>query len=180
MTEQLDTFDFRKEMALVPTPVEQLIGRTVQLGEGVELPVDRLDTQEMEDLHGRLLQLYQQELMAQDVNRQEMAVDAAFYDGKQWTAEDAREMEKRGQVPIVYNQIKPVINWLTRAWLSAMRSRLAWAGWKTAYRTAMTARSCIRVTSAGAKCCTTPRAASTTSATAATFSATATTTWTWW
>lgn len=112
MTTQLDTFDFRQEMALVPTPVEQLIGRTVQLGEGVELPVDRLDTQEMEDLHGRLMQLHQQEVMTQDVNRQEMAVDAAFYDGKQWSAEDAREMEKRGQVPIVYNQIKPVINWL--------------------------------------------------------------------
>ena len=35
MTVKLDTFDFRQEMALVPTPVEQLIGRTVQLGDAV-------------------------------------------------------------------------------------------------------------------------------------------------
>ncbi len=105
-------FVFRDSLALIPTPVEQLIGRTITLGEDIDIPVHPLDTEPMQRLHTRLLMLYQNELDVQSWNRQQMAIDAAFYDGKQWSEEDIRALEARGQVPIVFNQVKPVINWL--------------------------------------------------------------------
>lgn len=105
-------FAFRDSLALIPTPVEELIGRTITLGEDIDIPVHPLDTEPMARLHTRLLMLYQNELDVQSWNRQQMSIDAAFYDGKQWSEEDIRELERRGQVPIVFNQVKPVINWL--------------------------------------------------------------------
>ncbi|MFN8760258.1 MAG: hypothetical protein ACK5XA_15795 [Tagaea sp.] len=53
-----------------------------------------------------------QELARQASNRYQMALDEDFYDGMQWTVEDARELLARGQSPVVYNETKPTIDWL--------------------------------------------------------------------
>jgi len=45
-------------------------------------------------------------------NRIERALDEDFEDGDQWSADDRAEMEARGQPPLVFNEIKPTIEWL--------------------------------------------------------------------
>lgn len=71
-----------------------------------------LDSQECKDWHGRLMAWYYEERERQSVNRYQMAVDEDFYDGLQWEQEDAQELIARGQAPLVFNKIKPTVNWL--------------------------------------------------------------------
>jgi hypothetical protein len=56
--------------------------------------------------------LVPQERDRQSVNRMQMAVDEDFYDGLQWTEEDAAELIARGQAPLVFNKVKPTMNWM--------------------------------------------------------------------
>lgn len=63
-------------------------------------------------LHGRLMNWLVQERQKQSANRVEMSIDEDFYDGDQWTDEDKLALMARGQMPLVFNQIKPTINWL--------------------------------------------------------------------
>lgn len=48
----------------------------------------------------------------QAFNRARMARCEAFYDSEQWDYDLAQELKDRGQDPIVYNEIKPTIDWL--------------------------------------------------------------------
>ena len=51
--------------------------------------------------------------MAQhEANRYQMALDEDYYDSLQWTAEEAAAVRRRGQNPIVYNEVKPTIDWM--------------------------------------------------------------------
>jgi hypothetical protein len=59
-----------------------------------------------------LLNWFYWEKEMQAVNRMEMAMDADFYDGMQWLADDAQTLRSRGQMPLVYNEIAPVVDWL--------------------------------------------------------------------
>lgn len=52
------------------------------------------------------------ELSRQQANRYQMAVDEDYYDGDQWTAEEAAEVRRRGQNPVVHNEIKPMVDFL--------------------------------------------------------------------
>ena len=63
-------------------------------------------------LHRKLMMWYLQERDKQAYNRFQMAIDEDYYDGMQWTDEDAQELAARGQAPLVFNQIKPTINWM--------------------------------------------------------------------
>lgn len=72
----------------------------------------RLDSPDNEQLHCRLLSLYEQELDRQGENRTQMAVDEDFYDNIQWTEEDARVLRERGQDPLVFNVISSSLNWV--------------------------------------------------------------------
>jgi hypothetical protein len=63
-------------------------------------------------LHAKLMNWYLQERDKQSYNRYQMAIDEDFYDGLQWSDEDAQELISRGQAPLVFNQIKPTINWM--------------------------------------------------------------------
>jgi hypothetical protein len=71
-----------------------------------------LDSEETRRRHGTLMDWLQQERDRQSVNRFQMAVDEDFYDGLQWTEEDANELADRYQAPLVFNKIKPSINWM--------------------------------------------------------------------
>jgi hypothetical protein len=48
----------------------------------------------------------------QAANRARMARCEAFYDGEQWRYDEAEEVRDRGQNPVVYNEVKPTIDWL--------------------------------------------------------------------
>lgn len=72
----------------------------------------RLDGPLMLKEHRRLCEWYFQEREKQALNRYEMSIDHGFYDNEQWQAEDAAEVESRGQVPIVYNETAPMVDWL--------------------------------------------------------------------
>ena len=71
-----------------------------------------LDNDACRSLHRRLLCLYEDELDRQADNRQDMAIDADFYDSIQWREEDAKALRDRGQVPLVYNVIASSVNWV--------------------------------------------------------------------
>lgn len=52
------------------------------------------------------------EAYRQSANRQRMAKCESYYDSEQWTYDDAQTVRDRGQDPIVYNEVKPTIDWL--------------------------------------------------------------------
>ena len=74
--------------------------------------VDPLDTDEAKRQHKALLNWYYQEKDKQAENRLEMATDSDFYDSIQYSAEDAAILTDRGQAPLVYNEVAPMIDWL--------------------------------------------------------------------
>lgn len=66
---------------------------------------------------------FRRERDAQSANRIERATDEDFEDSDQWSPEDKAEMEARGQAPLVFNEIKPTIEWLLG---TEKRSRADW------------------------------------------------------
>lgn len=52
------------------------------------------------------------EASRQGFNRALMAKCESFYDGTQWDHQDAERVRDRGQNPVVFNEIKPTIDWL--------------------------------------------------------------------
>lgn len=74
--------------------------------------VDPLDTEAAKKDHRMLLNWYYQEKDKQSANRLEMATDADFYDSIQWDEEDAAILRDRGQAPLVYNEVAPMVDWL--------------------------------------------------------------------
>ena len=70
-----------------------------------------LDTPAMEAVHRSLLGHYGAELARQALNREQMRLDEAMYDGDQWTAEELAVLERRGQEPLTFNLVAPAINW---------------------------------------------------------------------
>lgn len=64
------------------------------------------------DRHRRLMSWFDQEMRRQSLNRFQMALDEDYYDSMQWQADEAAEVKSRGQNPVVYNETKPMIDWL--------------------------------------------------------------------
>jgi hypothetical protein len=62
--------------------------------------------------HEQRRQWFIAEASKQAQNRAMMARCEAFYDGEQYTAEDAQVLRDRGQNPVVYNEVKPTIDWM--------------------------------------------------------------------
>lgn len=71
-----------------------------------------LDSQKMQELHSRLWGFFLYELDRQADNRAQQALDDDFYDNNQWTDEERRILEDRGQIPLVYNVISTTVNWM--------------------------------------------------------------------
>lgn len=69
-------------------------------------------TQAWADKFRRLKSWFELEHRRQEINRYQQALDCDYYDGHQWTQEEARAIRLRGQNPIVFNEIKPTIDWL--------------------------------------------------------------------
>jgi hypothetical protein len=71
----------------------------------------------------KLLEWLYHEKDKQATNRLEMAMDADFYDNIQWDPEDAQELRARGQMPLVFNEIAPMVDWLIG---TERRTRVDW------------------------------------------------------
>lgn len=82
-----------------------------------------LDNEENRKLLRMLLEWYYYEREKQAPNRLEMALDADFYDNLQWDPDDANEVLSRGQMPLVYNEIAPMCDWVIG---TERRSRVDW------------------------------------------------------
>lgn len=83
----------------------------------------KLDGEAARAEHKRLLEWYYFEKEKQAPNRMEMATDHDFYDNLQWDAEDAATVSERGQMPLVYNEVAPMVDWLIG---TERRTRVDW------------------------------------------------------
>ncbi len=82
-----------------------------------------LDGEEARSELRKLLEWYYYEKEKQSLNRLDMAMDCDFYDNLQWDPEDATTLKNRGQVPLVYNEVAPMVDWLIG---TERRSRVDW------------------------------------------------------
>lgn len=71
-----------------------------------------LDAPEFQEVHRDLMNWYTSERTKQSVNRYQQAIDQDFYDGLQWDPDDVETLKDRGQWPLVFNLIKPVVDWI--------------------------------------------------------------------
>ncbi len=93
-----------------PTDVEEFTGHP-------------LESEEARAELRMLLEYYYGEKDKQSANRLEMACDADFYDNLQWDPEDAQVLRDRGQMPLVYNEVAPMVDWLIG---TERRTRVDW------------------------------------------------------
>jgi hypothetical protein len=91
---------------------ESRFGGKADAAEAVEQPDHPLDSQAMEKRFGTLKMWLDQELQRQGANRYQMAMDEDYYDSMQWEENDAQTLMERGQAPLVFNEIKPTIDWV--------------------------------------------------------------------
>lgn len=77
-----------------------------------DAPDHPLNSPQAEARHRQLLEWYESERERQAVNRYQMALDEDFYDHLQWSEEDAAELRERGQAPLVFNLVKPTVDWI--------------------------------------------------------------------
>ena len=92
-------------------------------GKEDEKPSHQLDGQEARDTHRRLLSWFFLERDRQAENRLEMAMDHDFYDGIQWDPADAQILRDRGQMPLVYNEVATIVDWVIG---TERRTRVDW------------------------------------------------------
>jgi hypothetical protein len=64
-----------------------------------------------EAVHKKLMDWLRAEVAKQQTNRKMMAKCEDFYDGRQYEPHVIRELKERGQKPVVYNEIKTIIDW---------------------------------------------------------------------
>lgn len=95
-------------------------GRGVATREQLQHP---LDSEEAKTEHRKLLEWFYYEKEKQAANRLEMAMDHDFYDNIQWSPEDATAVMERGQMPLVYNEVAPMIDWVIG---TERRTRVDW------------------------------------------------------
>lgn len=77
-----------------------------------DIPDHPLARPMMTRLHEQLMDWFENEKRLQAVNRYQMALDEDYYDSIQWADDDAAKLIERGQAPLVYNLIKPAVNWI--------------------------------------------------------------------
>lgn len=75
-------------------------------------PSHPLDTPEAQATLAKLSDWWSEAKTMHSDNRYQQSIDADFYDGLQWSDEDARVLRERGQMPLVFNKTAQHINWL--------------------------------------------------------------------
>lgn len=82
-----------------------------------------MDAPKARKLLRRLLIWFYYERDKQAGNRLEMAIDHDFYDNIQWDPNDAEALRDRGQMPLVYNEVAPMCDWIIG---TERRTRVDW------------------------------------------------------
>lgn len=103
---------FSNVRATSPFDDETRYGGKAQAAENEVPPSNPLDSVAMTARHHKLLEWFDQETQRQAANRYQMALDCDYYDGLQWSEEDAQVLLNRNQAPLVFNEIKPTIDWI--------------------------------------------------------------------
>lgn len=85
--------------------------------------IDPLDSEKSREEHQRLLEWFYYEKDKQSANRLEMAMDCDFYDNLQWDPEDAETLKARGQMPLTFNEVAPMCDWIIG---TERRTRVDW------------------------------------------------------
>lgn len=86
-------------------------------------PAHPMDQEPARKLLRQLLQWYFYERDRQSANRMEMAIDNDMYDNLQWDEQDAATLEDRKQVPLVFNEVAPMCDWIIG---TERRNRVDW------------------------------------------------------
>lgn len=86
-------------------------------------PGAELDSEEARKEHSKIMGWLMLERDKQSANRHEMALDADNYDNLQWDPEDAAILKDRGQMPLVYNEVAPMVDWIIG---TERRTRVDW------------------------------------------------------
>ena len=94
-----------------------------RFGRNGEPTANPLDSEEAKNTHRRLLEWLYLERDKQAENRHQMALDADFYDNIQWDPDDAETLRARGQMPLVFNEVAPMCDWLIG---TERRTRIDW------------------------------------------------------
>ena len=89
---------------------EPFAGRGLD-GEGKK--VHALDSPKALEIHKNLMSWYTAERIKHSINRHQMMLDCDFYDGLQWDPDDVEILKDRGQWPLVFNLVKPVVDWIS-------------------------------------------------------------------
>ncbi len=79
--------------------------------------------QAMIERHDRLMEMLHDERDRQADERFQMSKDQDYADGLQWEPEDAEELMARGQAPLVFDRIGPIVEWVTG---TEKRTRVDW------------------------------------------------------
>jgi hypothetical protein len=72
----------------------------------------KMDAASVAERHSKRKAWFLAEASRQAINRGIMAKCESFYDSEQWSHEDAETVRNRGQNPVVYNEVKPTVDWL--------------------------------------------------------------------
>ena len=78
----------------------------------MKAPTLKMDDASVRARHDKRKSWFLAEASRQASNRALMAKCEGFYDGTQWEHEDAERVRERGQNPVVFNEVKPTIDWL--------------------------------------------------------------------
>lgn len=89
----------------------------------VDPRANKLDSEGSRAELRKLLEWFYHEKEKQSLNRLDMAMDADFYDSMQWDPEDAQALRDRGQMPLVYNEVAPMVDWVIG---TERRARVDW------------------------------------------------------
>lgn len=92
-------------------------------GQDVKLPERTGNEQERQNVLRKLESWWQECRAMHAENRQQMIIDADFYDGDQFDEETRAVLEGRNQAPLVYNIIHPTIQWVVG---TERRTRIDW------------------------------------------------------
>lgn len=92
-------------------------------GQGAAPADNDLDSEAARKEHSKMMSWMLLERDKQSANRHEMALDHDNYDNLQWDPEDAAILKDRGQMPLVYNEVAPMVDWVIG---TERRTRVDW------------------------------------------------------
>lgn len=93
-----------------PSQIDATIPKTLA---GPEKPGDASEGELSQHRHHTLMDLLEYESERQSEERIQMQIDEDYYDHLQWRTEDARELMERGQAPLVFNEARQSIDWIS-------------------------------------------------------------------